>query len=77
MTSIKPGKPEAFAGHCHALMVNTWLYQVQTSPGLAFLGNAQGALNGTENIAFVSTLLKDNATRLWFMMIQSGQPTKE
>lgn len=70
MAAMKPTKPEPFEGRRDALVVNTWLYQINVYFDLIQVANPNLQLNDQTKISFASTLMKGNAANWWYMKIQ-------
>lgn len=73
MAALKPNKPGPFEGKRDSLTVETWLYQVDVYLNLLQVANPNVVIDDGTRVAFATTLLKDNAARWWFMLVQAGQ----
>jgi len=72
MLSVKPSKPELFAGRRDALAVNTWLYQVEIYLNIVQASNPQNVIDDNMKVSFATTLLKGNAANWWYMLVENG-----
>lgn len=72
MTTIKPSKPDIFEGKRDALVVESWIYQIETYLNLLRLSNPELNITDEMKIQFSSTLMKKNAASWWYMQVQGG-----
>ena len=70
---FKPSKPESFDGLRDALVVNTWIYQVEIYFNLMIMNNPEAAVDDNMKIILASSLLKGMAADWWFSSVQAEQ----
>ena len=70
---FKPSKPQSFDGRRDALVVNTWVYQVEVYINLTILNQPQMAVDDNMKIMLATSLMKGSAENWWYESVQSGQ----
>ena len=70
---FKPEKPSTYDGKREAIVVETWLYQVEAYLNILMVANPNMQLDEGTRVCYATTLLKGNAANWWFMLVQAGQ----